>query len=108
MCIRDRSGIAKTHNRLGAIESEMVDAYNSADSHTEQAKIVANAAKKLEKIKIENLDKKYQDAYKDQIMALKQWSVALKKGDMEKADEFDNSRIDAVRRLNEIAEKNKY
>ncbi len=102
------SGIAKTHNRLGAIESEMVDAYNSADSHTEQAKIVANAAKKLEKIKIENLDKKYQDAYKDQIMALKQWSVALKKGDMEKADEFDNSRIDAVRRLNEIAEKNKY
>ena len=102
------SGIAKTHNRLVAIESEMVDAYNSEDSHTEQAKIVANAAKKLEKIKIENLDKKYQDAYKDQIMALKQWSVALKKGDMEKADEFDNSRIDAVRRLNEIAEKNKY
>ena len=27
---------------------------------------------------------------------------------LEKADEFDNSRIDAVRRLNEIAEKNKY
>ena len=102
------SGIAKTHNRLVTIESEMVDAYNSADSHTEQAKIVANAAKKLEKIKIENLDKKYQDAYKDQVRALKQWSVALKKGDMEKADEFDNSRIDADRRLNEIAEKNKY
>ena len=102
------SGTAKTYNRLVDIDSEMVDAYNSADSHTERAKILANAAKKIEKIKIESLNKKYQDAFKDYVKALKQESVALKKGDMEKADEFDNSRIDAMRQLYDIAKKNKY
>ena len=102
------SGIAKAQNRIVSIESEMVDALNFEDSHTEQAKAVANAAKKLEKINIDNLDNKYQEAFKDHIQALKQLSVAMKRGDMGKADEFDNSRIDAVRRLNEIAEKNKY
>ena len=102
------SGIAKTYNRLVDIENELVDAYNSADSHTEKAKILSNAAKKTEKIKIESLDKKYQDVIKDYIKALKQESVALKKGDMEKADEFDGHRLDAISRLYDIAKKNKY
>jgi hypothetical protein len=38
------------------------------------------------------------------IMAMKEWGIALKNGDIEKVEEFDESRIYAVRRLNEIME----
>ena len=57
---------------------------------------------KLKKIKTENLDEEYKEALQDYIKSLQKWSLALKRGDPIKVDEFDDLRIDETRRLNEI------
>ena len=57
---------------------------------------------KLKKIKTKNLDEEYKEALQDYIKSLQKWSLALKRGDPIKADEFDDLRIDETRRLNDI------
>ena len=66
---------------------------------------MAKAVTKLKKLNISKLDDEYQTAIKDYIVALQKWSGALKRGDLVKADQYDDERLDATYRLNEIMEK---
>ena len=100
-----KGGVVKTHERIVSIEHKMIDAYNASDTPQEASKGVAEAVAKLKKIKTEHLNKQYKGALQDYIKALQKWSLALKRGDPIKADEFDDLRIDETRRLNEIYEK---
>ncbi len=100
-----KGGVVKTHERVGSIEGKMVDTLNSSQTPQDQSKAVAEAVTKLKKIKVDHLDEEYKGALQDYIKALQKWSLALKRGDPIKADEFDDLRIDETRRLNEIYEK---
>ena len=100
-----KGGVVKTHERIVSIEHKMIDAYNASDTPQDASKGVAEAVAKLKKIKTEHLNKQYKGALQDYIKALQKWSLALKRGDPIKADEFDDLRIDETRRLNEIYEK---
>tara|TARA_B100000686_G_C16753102_1_gene953786 strand:- start:883 stop:1638 length:756 start_codon:yes stop_codon:yes gene_type:complete len=100
-----KGGVVKTHERVVSIESKMVNTMNSSQTPQDQSKAVAEAVAKLKKIKVDHLDEGYKEAFQDYIQALQKWSLALKKGDLEKADEFDDLRIDETRRLNEIYNK---
>ena len=92
----------KTHRKIASIESVMVGKLNSAESLDEQVNAIRSAISKLEKIDTQDLPQDYGDSLLEMIKGLKGWSVALKRGDPEKADEYDDMRIDATRRLNEI------
>ena len=94
----------KAHRKIASIESVMVDKMNSAESLDEQVKAIRSAISKLERIDAEELPQEYRNSLLEMIMAMKEWGVALKNGDIEKVEEFDESRIYAVRRLNEIME----
>ena len=94
----------KTHRKIASIESVMVDKMNSTESLDEQVKAIRSAISKLERIDAEKLPQEYQSSLLEMIKAMKDWSVALKNGDIEKVEEFDESRIYAIRRLNEILE----
>ena len=100
-----KGGVVKTHERIVSIEQKMIDAYNLSNTPQDAAKAITAAVAKLKKIKTENLDEEYKGALQDYIKALQKWSLALKRGDPIKADEFDDLRIDETRRLNEIYEK---
>ena len=92
----------KVHRKLGSIESAMVDKLNEAESVDAQVTAISTAGSQLEKIGTEKLPQDYRESLLEMIKGLKGWSVALKRGDAEKADEYDDMRIDATRRLNEI------
>ena len=94
----------KAHRKIASIESVMVDKMNSTESLDEQVKAIRSAISKLERIDAEELPQEYRNSLLEMIMAMKEWGVALKNGDIEKVEEFDESRIYAVRRLNEIME----
>jgi len=100
-----KGGVVKTHERVVSIESKMINTMNSSQTPQDQSKAVSEAVAKLKKIKVDHLDEGYKGAFQDYIQALQKWSLALKKGDLEKADEFDDLRIDETRRLNEIYNK---
>ena len=100
-----KGGVVKTHERIVSIEQKMIDAYNLSNTPQDASKAITAAVAKLKKIKTENLDEEYKGALQDYIKALQKWSLALKRGDPIKADEFDDLRIDETRRLNEIYEK---
>ena len=94
---------AKVQNRLASIEKDMIDGLNTSETIESQGKVVAEAVAELRKIKISKLDKEYQTTIQEYITALHKWSVALKRGDAEKADEYDDLRLDATYKLNEIS-----
>ncbi len=96
---------AKMQNRLADIESDMIDDMEAAESMKEAGQIVAQSVAELKKINISNLDDEYQTAIKDYIAALQKWSVALKRGDTVKADQFNDERLDATSRLNDIMKR---
>ena len=100
---------AKMQNELAAIESDMVDGIQESGTPKEAGEAVAKAVSRLKKLNITKLDDEYQTAIKDYIAALQKWSVAFKRGDLVKADQFDDERLDAASRLNEIIKrKGKY
>ena len=100
---------AKMQNELAAIESDMVDGIQESGTPKEAGEAVANAVSRLKKLNITKLDDEYQTAIKDYIAALQKWSVAFKRGDLVKADQFDDEGLDAASRLNEIMKrKGKY
>ncbi len=80
----------------------MVDKFNAAKSVDGKVNALRSAVDNLEKIDVDNLPQDYGDALVEMIKGLKGWSIALKRGDPEKADEYDNMRIGATMRLNEI------
>jgi len=92
----------KAHRKMVRIESAMVDKFNAAESVDVQVNAIRSAVGNLEKIDVDNLPQDYGDALLEMIKGLKGWSMALKRGDPEKADEYDNMRIGATMRLNEI------
>ncbi len=94
----------KAHRKIASIESVMVDKMNSTESLDEQVKAIRSAISKLERIDAEELPQEYKNSLLEMIKAMKDWSVAINSGDIEKAEEFDESRIYAIRRLNEIME----
>ena len=96
---------AKMQNELKSIESGMVDSINDSETLEEKGEVVAKAVTKLKKLNITKLDDEYQTAIKDYIAALQKWSVALKRGDFVKADQYDDERLDATFRLNEIMKR---
>jgi len=100
-----KGGVVKTHERIVSIEDKMTDSYNSSDTPQDASTAVAAAVAKLKKIKTEHLNEEYKAALQDYIKALQKWSLALKRGDLKKANEFDDLRIDETRRLNEIYKK---
>ena len=97
--------IVKTHERAYDIEAEMAEKLEAAESFKEGAEAVSNAVVELKKIKLDNLNEQYKAAFQDYIRTLQKWSTAMKRGDLEKIEEFDNLRIDETRRLNEIYEE---
>ena len=96
---------AKMQNQLADIESDMIDGIEVSETPKEAGQVVAKAVTKLKKLNISKLDDEYQTAIKDYIAALQKWSGALKRGDLVKADQYDDERLDATYRLNEIMEK---
>ena len=96
---------AKMQNELASIESDMVDGIQDSETPEEAGEVVAKAVAKLKKLNITKLDDEYQAAIKDYTSALQKWSVALKRGDFVKADQYDDERLDATFRLNEIMKR---
>ena len=96
---------AKMQNELASIESDMVDGIQDSETPEEAGEVVAKAVTKLKKLNITKLDDEYQAAIKDYTSALQKWSVALKRGDFVKADQYDDERLDATFRLNEIMKR---
>ena len=96
---------AKMQNELASIESDMVDGIQDSETPEEAGEVVAKAVTKLKKLNITKLDDEYQAAIKDYTSALQKWSVALKRGDFFKADQYDDERLDATFRLNEIMKR---
>ena len=87
----------------------MVDGIQDSETPEEAGEVVAKALTKLKKLNITKLDDEYQAAIKDYTSALQKWSVAFKRGDLVKADQFDDEGLDAASRLNEIMKrKGKY
>ena len=93
---------AKMQNELASIESDMVDGIQDSETPEEAGEVVAKAVTKLKKLNITKLDDEYQTAIKDYIAALQKWRVAFKRGDLVKADQYDDARLDAASRLNEV------
>ena len=96
---------AKMQNQLVAIESDMVDGIDESETLQEQGEAVAKAVTRLKKLNITKLDDEYQATIRDYTAALQKWSVTLKRGDFVKADQFDDERLDATFRLNEIMKR---
>ena len=96
---------AKMQNELASIESDMVDGIQDSETPKEAGEVVAKAVTKLKKLNITKVDDEYQAAIKDYTSALQKWSVALKRGDFIKADQYDDERLDATFRLNEIMKR---
>ena len=96
---------AKMQNRLADIESDMIDDMEAAETLKEAGQIVARSVAELKKINISNLDDEYQTAIKDYIAALQKWSVALKRGDIVKAGQYNDERMNATSRLNDIMKR---
>ena len=97
--------IVKTHERAHDIEAEMAEKIEAAESFVEGAEAVSNAVVELKKIKLDNLNEQYKAAFQDYIRALQKLNTAMKRGDLEKIEEFNDLRIDGSRRLNEIYEE---
>ena len=83
----------------------MVDGIDESETLQEQGEAVAKAVTRLKKLNITKLDDEYQATIRDYTAALQKWSVALKRGDFVKADQYDDERLDATFRLNEIMKR---
>ena len=92
----------KAHRKIASIHSTLKDELNASKSVDVAVNAIRSAVGNLEKIDVDNLPQDYGDALVEMIKGLKGLSIALKRGEAEKADEYDNMIIGATMRLNEI------
>lgn len=96
------SSTFKAHRKVASIHSDMVEKFIEAESGDVQLKAINSGIRKLEKIDVDDLPQEYGDSLLELIKGWKGMSIALKRGDLEKADEYSNTIINASTRLKEI------
>jgi hypothetical protein len=92
----------KAHRKITSINSALGDKLKAGESVDAYVNAINSAVSKLEKIDVDDLPQEYGDSLFELIKGLKGMSIALKRGDLEKADEYSDMMIDAARRLKEI------
>ena len=92
----------KAHRKIASIHSTLEDKLNAEESINDQVTAINSAVRKLEKIDVDDLSQEYGDSLLELIKGWKGMSIALKRGDLEKADEYSNTIINASTRLKEI------
>lgn len=96
------SSTFKAHRKVTSIYSNLKNELKAEESINDQVTAINSAVRKLEKIDVDDLSQEYGDSLLELIKGWKGMSIALKRGDLEKADEYSNTIINASTRLKEI------